>query len=154
MCRFQLGYHLSVQLLARSSTSKAQLQCNKLCCNLSAWLQLVSSAAICQAAATSKLSSTADWHLAATVSTKCALWAQLHTFRTSANSKLCISMYQSSCVLSAHWQFVCCLVFCHTMLLSSILLFLQSVLETGAKCSDVAALMLAGSSGVAFLAGQ
>lgn len=100
-------------------------------------LQFVSLAATCQLGCNMseqlQLSSSAQLQtvsLAAAVPTKCAFSAQLHTFRTAANSKLCIQIYQSSCVLSAHWQFVWSLVLCHTMLLSSILLFLQSVWET------------------------
>ena len=95
---FQLGCHLSAQLHAISSISKAQLQCNK--------LQYV------RAAATSKLSSTADCQFSCNSSIKCAFLAQLHMFRTATNSKLCIQMYQSSCVLSAHWHFTWFLVLC------------------------------------------
>ena len=70
---FQLGCYLFARLHAISSILKAQLQCDKLCCNLSAWLQLVSSAASCQGSR--DFSSSARLQtvsLAATVPTKCA----------------------------------------------------------------------------------
>ena len=58
---------------AISSVLKAQLQCDKLRCNLSAWLQPVSSAASCQGSR--DFSSSAQLQtvsLAATVPTQCA----------------------------------------------------------------------------------
>ena len=70
---FQLGRHLFARLHAISSILKAQLQCDKLRCNLSAWLQLVSLAATCQGSR--NFSSSAQLQivsLAATVPTKCA----------------------------------------------------------------------------------
>ena len=70
---FQLGRHLFARLHAISSILKAQLQCDQLRGNLSAWLQLVSLAASCQSSR--KFSSSAQLQmvsLAATVPTKCA----------------------------------------------------------------------------------
>ena len=82
----QLGCHLFARLHAISSILKAQLQCDKLRCNLSAWLQLVSSAANCQGSR--DFSSSAQLQtvsLAATVPTKCAFVNSAAHFQPSCN---------------------------------------------------------------------
>ena len=115
---FQLGCHLFARRHAISSVLKAQLQCDKLRCNLSAWLQPVSSAASCQGSR--DFSSSAQLQtvsLAATVPTQCAFVNSAAHTQPSCNLPWNLP---SSCISSAHLQFVCSLVFCHTVLLSSV----------------------------------
>lgn len=88
----QLGCHLFAWLHATSSILKAQLQCNKLCCNLSAWPQVVSSAASCQGSR--KFSSIADYHLCCNSANQvCLVSSAAHT-NSAAHMK-------PSCNLSA-----------------------------------------------------
>lgn len=100
MCRFQLGCHLSAQLHAIGSTSKAQLQCNKLRCNLSAWLQLVSSAAICQGSCNFK------------AELNCRLSVWLQQFQLSAPCQLSCTHSERLQTLSSAFECTSPAVFC------------------------------------------
>ena len=100
MCRFQLGCHLSAQLHAISSTSKAQLQCNKLRCNLSGQLQLVSSAAICQGSCNFK------------AQLNCRLSVWLQQFQPSAPFQLSCTRSERLQTLSSAFKCTRPAVFC------------------------------------------
>lgn len=146
---FQLGCYLFARLHAISSILKAQLQCDKLRCNLSAWLQLVSSAASCQGSRS--FQAQLDCRLSVWLQQSqpsAHLSTQLHTFSPAATSALNSSVQLHfvsspaicllSCILS---HSVAQLYFpFHTVSLGS------CAVGAGAKCSDVAPLMIAGSS--------
>ena len=144
---FQLGCYLFARLHAMSSILKAQLQCDKLRCNLSAWLQLVSLAQVVRAA---KLSSVADCQLGCNSPNQmricqlsCTHSTHLQPFSSALTSIVQLHFVSSpaicllSCILS-HSVAQLYLPF-HTVSLSSCAVGC-------AKCSDVAALMIAGSS--------
>lgn len=147
---FQLGRHLFARLHAISSILKAQLQCDKLRCNLSAWLQVVSLAASCQGSRNFS-SSIADCQFGCNSPNQvricqlsCTHSAQLQPFSSASKSTVQLHFVSSpaigllSCVLS-HKVAQLCFPF-HTVSLGS------CAVGAGAKCSDVAALMIAGSS--------
>ena len=90
----------------------------------------------------------------------CRWWVWLQQFqvrlvssaalRPAASFQLCLESYQSSCRRSAHLQPVCSLVFGRTVTLHYCTWVTVSLgkcgVEVGAKCSNVAALMMANSS--------
>ena len=142
-------------ICSKSKVLRAQLQCDQLCCNLSAWLQLVSFAASGTAIAIFKLSPLQTVSLAATVPSKCAFVNSAAYIQPSRNLSAVKYMYsvQRVYTVQLHFvtgrQFVCSLYSVtrcrgarfsfHTVSLGS------CAVRDSTKCSDVAAWMIAGS---------
>lgn len=137
---------LLARLHAISSFLKAQLQCDKRRCNLSARLQLVNSAASCQGSHAFQAQlkcrlSVSLQHLQPSL----PLSAQLHTLSPVANIELCLETYcpaavhQLTCNVSALLCFHTCAQLDFPLLSINLGSFVG---ESGAKCSVVAALMM------------
>jgi len=111
-------------------------------CSLSAQLCSVSLAVICQlnSHVLAQLQSQAQPNCRLSVG--CNSSNQVRLVSSAATFQLCLYIYQSSCILSAHLQFVCSLVSWHTVMLSSIFLILQSIWEAALLGPVPSAVML------------